>query len=386
MFYVYLHRKKTTGEVFYVGKGKGKRIRDNSRRNAAWHNIVKSCGIIREYYMCGLQEWYALELEANLIDYYGRLDNGTGQLVNMLDSDERPAGRVYLSGIASPRADKAKHLFRNLDTGEEFSGTRHDFNSKYKPKKHFMNHLFIDKVTVSNGWIVVDRFSQEEYELIVSEYYNEDKRKDNTKYTFCNIFTGESVLCTRREFSEKFGITYAAIASYLNKAKQKDFDKLTIKREWYINEVLPEHVLKNLSSEKEYAKSKTRDKNKYEFLNLITLERFIGTRFEFKEKYNVDSVHLLKPGSKSLTLKGWCIPAKIDETTLDTLIKNKGVLKGGLNNPNVDKRTHTFINKNTGEKFNGTRFEFEQKYGFNVDALFSKTRQRKTVKGWSLFI
>lgn len=191
MFYVYLHRKATTREVFYVGKGKGRRIYDTSRRNNAWKQVVKSCGIIREFYMTGIQEWYALELEANLIDYYGRIDNGTGQLVNMLDSDERPSGRVYLSGVAASRADKANHLFRNLKTGEEFSGTRYEYVDKYKPKKHFINYLFETKRTVSNDWIVVDRFSKEEYDIAVEHYLNRPFAKNNTtKYTFCNIKDG----------------------------------------------------------------------------------------------------------------------------------------------------------------------------------------------------
>jgi len=40
IFYVYLHVKKTNGDVFYVGKGKEGRDKSRSGRSAHWRNIV----------------------------------------------------------------------------------------------------------------------------------------------------------------------------------------------------------------------------------------------------------------------------------------------------------------------------------------------------------
>lgn len=78
-FYVYLHSKATTGEVFYVGKGNGDRAYSKHGRNQYWNRVVKKHGYTVELYATGLQEWYAFELEKELIAYYGRenLTNGT---------------------------------------------------------------------------------------------------------------------------------------------------------------------------------------------------------------------------------------------------------------------------------------------------------------------
>lgn len=78
-YYVYLHRKKSNGQVFYVGKGHGGRAKSQHGRNKYWKRVVAKHGYTVEIYIDGLQEWYAFELEKELIAYYGRenLTNGT---------------------------------------------------------------------------------------------------------------------------------------------------------------------------------------------------------------------------------------------------------------------------------------------------------------------
>ena len=70
--YVYLHRTADTGRVFYVGKGFGTRAWKKSTRGEWWKSIEAKHGRVIEIYMDGLQEWYAFELEALLVAYYGR--------------------------------------------------------------------------------------------------------------------------------------------------------------------------------------------------------------------------------------------------------------------------------------------------------------------------
>lgn len=71
-FYVYLHRRATDGRVFYVGKGKCKRAFDKSKRSTHWKRIVAKHGYTVEFVQRDIQEWYAFELEKDLIAYYGR--------------------------------------------------------------------------------------------------------------------------------------------------------------------------------------------------------------------------------------------------------------------------------------------------------------------------
>ena len=44
IFYTYFHTRNDTGAVFYVGKGKGKRLQDKTCRNAHWQKIVAKHG------------------------------------------------------------------------------------------------------------------------------------------------------------------------------------------------------------------------------------------------------------------------------------------------------------------------------------------------------
>lgn len=78
-FYVYLHRRKSDNVVFYVGKGTGRRAKIRNGRNNHWNNIVNKHGFVIEIVQTGMQEWWALEMEENLIAFYGRenLCNGT---------------------------------------------------------------------------------------------------------------------------------------------------------------------------------------------------------------------------------------------------------------------------------------------------------------------
>lgn len=87
-FYVYIHRDKLTNAVFYVGKGKGGRAFDTKSRSSFWKKYVKKHEYIVEFVEQDIQEWYAFELERNLIAYYGRRDDGTGSLLNLTDGGE----------------------------------------------------------------------------------------------------------------------------------------------------------------------------------------------------------------------------------------------------------------------------------------------------------
>ena len=89
-YLVYLHRRATDGKVFYVGKGSSaKRAKSKSNRGNYWKRIVAKHGYTIEFYATGLQEWYAFELEKELIAYYGREN-----LCNLTDGGEGTSGRV----------------------------------------------------------------------------------------------------------------------------------------------------------------------------------------------------------------------------------------------------------------------------------------------------
>ena len=120
-YYVYLHRKATTGEVFYVGKGKTRRAYDRFGRSSWWQRTVAKHGLIIEIKESGLQEWYAFEREAELIAYYGRSDLKHGLLVNTTDGGEGSSGnhqsaetrrRRSESHFGKKRSDESKAIMK----------------------------------------------------------------------------------------------------------------------------------------------------------------------------------------------------------------------------------------------------------------------------------
>lgn len=67
-YYVYIH-KDMEGNIFYVGKGLGKRAYSKSGRNSYWKRVIEK-GYTVEIFMDKLSEDEAFELEIELISIY----------------------------------------------------------------------------------------------------------------------------------------------------------------------------------------------------------------------------------------------------------------------------------------------------------------------------
>lgn len=66
-FYVYLHRRNDTNEIFYVGKGRGDRAESVLSRTLKWYTVACTAGRTVEYLRKGLSEEAALKLERETI-------------------------------------------------------------------------------------------------------------------------------------------------------------------------------------------------------------------------------------------------------------------------------------------------------------------------------
>jgi hypothetical protein len=86
--YVYLHRRKDTGQIFYIGIGVRRRAYQKIHRNDMWHNVVNKYGYTIEIIHRNLTQEEAFDIEIKLIKKYGRRDLGLGYLVNMTDGGE----------------------------------------------------------------------------------------------------------------------------------------------------------------------------------------------------------------------------------------------------------------------------------------------------------
>ena len=95
--YVYTHTRLDNNEVFYVGIGTQNNYKRASRshnRTNYWNNIVKKCGWKVDIVFDKLTWDDACKKEIELIKKYGRVDLGTGTLVNLTDGGEGTLKRI----------------------------------------------------------------------------------------------------------------------------------------------------------------------------------------------------------------------------------------------------------------------------------------------------
>ena len=94
---VYIHRKATNREIFYVGIGTPERPYNKSKsdRSEFWHKIVDRHGYDVEVIHTGISWEDACDIEKDLIELIGRRNLGLGTLVNLTDGGEGTQGVVW---------------------------------------------------------------------------------------------------------------------------------------------------------------------------------------------------------------------------------------------------------------------------------------------------
>lgn len=192
-FYVYVHKRKTDGVVFYVGKGSGKRLNNTSKRSNHWKSIVNKYGFVAEIVEDNLQEWYAFELEQNLIAYYGRSDLKLGTLVNHSDGGEGTSGNILSEN--SRNKIKLKILNRSPEIakaiGQKLRGRKASDEVRQKMKEsQAKTQRVIDaklKREQANPIVVTKRVHSEETKNKVSrslkKFYEENGGKSHSYET-----------------------------------------------------------------------------------------------------------------------------------------------------------------------------------------------------------
>lgn len=114
-YYVYVHKRADDGSVFYVGKGTRTRAWQlASKRNTHWQRIVAKHGLIVEIVESGYQNWYAMEREIQLIEFYGQEN-----LCNQTAGGEGGNGRVWTEESKKRLSDAKKGKPAPWSTGDK---------------------------------------------------------------------------------------------------------------------------------------------------------------------------------------------------------------------------------------------------------------------------
>lgn len=133
--YVYRHIRLDTNEVFYIGKGtntdgKYARAYSNKRANPHWHNVVNKRGHIVEIIIDNLTETDTNETEKSYILFYGRIDLGTGTLVNLTDGGDGALGykhtkeakeKIRCTSIGRKKTNECKERIGKAQIGKKLS-------------------------------------------------------------------------------------------------------------------------------------------------------------------------------------------------------------------------------------------------------------------------
>ena len=229
MYYVYVHRLRHNGEVFYVGKGKGYRKTCKQGRNAWWKRIANKYQYDVEIVEKDLQEWYAFELEAALISLYGFRRDGTGTLVNLTDGGEGSSGlkrseesKRRISEILTGKSPRKEiYKLENCVTGEIFIGTTMQAAKELK----------VPISQLLKGSIIKDWFIREHV------IKNNRVRNHPAIYKFKNLITGEIFEGRRVDFKRHTNVDPNKIFS--EKCKNKTA------KGWVVLELLEDPLKEN---------------------------------------------------------------------------------------------------------------------------------------------
>lgn len=114
-FYVYVHRRADTGEVFYIGKGSGKRAWATQYRTEYWHRVKSKYGIVIQILERFEKESDAFKHEKAII----ALHRAAGlRICNITDGGEGASGMV-MTEVAKAKISAAnKGRLRGPDSEE----------------------------------------------------------------------------------------------------------------------------------------------------------------------------------------------------------------------------------------------------------------------------
>ena len=138
MFYTYAHLRNDTSQIFYIGKGVGRRMYRKEARNFHWHNIVNKVGYTPMLLAKWNTEHEAYEHEKFLIQCLKK------SLVNQSlggDGNDASGGFSFLGRKHSP---EAKEKCRISHIGKPKSEKSKALNAEAHKQKIMVDNIIYD--------------------------------------------------------------------------------------------------------------------------------------------------------------------------------------------------------------------------------------------------
>lgn len=144
-FYTYAHYKADTKEIFYIGKGSGKRSHDSSQRSKFWKSVVDRHGFTVEILSFWPCESDAFIHEKFLIETFRSMgfrlcnmtDGGEGVSGYKMDEEtvKRRAAAIWLSNQKPESKRKKSESISRALKGKKFSDERKKMMSEQRKGK-----------------------------------------------------------------------------------------------------------------------------------------------------------------------------------------------------------------------------------------------------------
>lgn len=238
-FYVYVHRRLDTGDIFYVGKGSNDRAWSSTGRNSYWKSVVNKSGFDAEILVGNITEKSAYSIEREMISLLRKLNV---KLTNLSDGGEGGASGYKYEGEKLKRlqkhiedqwmklADPNIYIFYHF-SGETFTGTRVEFSEKYNIHSGNIAKLFQSKNRrkVVKNWALSPFVSFEKRKKPLVCPQRKNSNVDKTIYRFYHIL-GDEFLGTRTEFSDYSQIELVRISSLFCKNPRRSVFGWSLKK------------------------------------------------------------------------------------------------------------------------------------------------------------
>jgi hypothetical protein len=154
-FYVYVHKNSQTNEVFYVGKGCGRRAWDKKNHPPAWQEKITALADAWtvEIWMDNLSELEAFQLEHDKVIEYGGPSRSGGKLTNIVAGGEQPLAvtlSIQIPDFGWAEAYHAARRFRVIPRVEQEQLVK-DFLAKIDSTETALDELDNDSLETQNN-------------------------------------------------------------------------------------------------------------------------------------------------------------------------------------------------------------------------------------------